>query len=243
MASENYYSSVSSFHHITCFNWVYSLWLTDRQVAQSCPTLCDPIDCSLPGSSAHGILQARVLEWVAVSFSRRSSQPRDRTWVSRIAGRHFTIWAKLMGQTHVFCVAGRFFTTSTTWEALPSPLPLPKAEQWCKSLQGHCVSPSLITDLLRKQEPRTSSTPTAWASWWVMMYPHHRALSRQRMTDREGQRHGLVRRAGTEQLVSLWSKRPALHQTAPWREAWQRPTQGEAGSWGLSARPLDLKWN
>ena len=47
------------------------------EVAQSCPTLCDPMDCSLPGSSAHGILQARILEWVAISFSRRSSRPRD----------------------------------------------------------------------------------------------------------------------------------------------------------------------
>ena len=50
-------------------------------------------DCSLPGSSIHGIFQARVLEWVAISFSRGSSQPRDRTWVSRIVGRHSTIWA------------------------------------------------------------------------------------------------------------------------------------------------------
>ena len=56
-------------------------------------TLCDPMDCSLPGSSVHGIFQARVLEWVATSFSRGSSRPRDRTWVSRIAGRCFTIWA------------------------------------------------------------------------------------------------------------------------------------------------------
>ena len=55
--------------------------------------LCDPMDCSLPGSSVPGILQAGILEWVAISFSRRSSQPRDRTWVSRIAGRRFTIWA------------------------------------------------------------------------------------------------------------------------------------------------------
>ena len=62
-------------------------------VAQSCLTLCDPMDCSLPGVSLHGILQARVLEWVAISFSRGSSQPRDRTWVSRIAGKRFTIWA------------------------------------------------------------------------------------------------------------------------------------------------------
>ena len=49
--------------------------------------------CSLPGSSVHGILQARILEWVAISFSRGSSQPRDRIRVSRIVDRHFTIWA------------------------------------------------------------------------------------------------------------------------------------------------------
>ena len=58
---------------------------------QSCPTLCDPRDCSLPGSSVHEIFQARILEWVAISFSRGSSWPRDRTRVSRIVGRHFTI--------------------------------------------------------------------------------------------------------------------------------------------------------
>ena len=63
------------------------------EVAQSCPTLCDPMDCSLQRSSVRGIIQARVLEWVAISFSRGSSQPRDQTWVSHTAGRHFTIWA------------------------------------------------------------------------------------------------------------------------------------------------------
>ena len=64
-----------------------------KALAQSCPTFCNPVDCSLPGSSIHGILQARILQWVAISFSRRSSQARDRTWVSRIAGKRFTIWA------------------------------------------------------------------------------------------------------------------------------------------------------
>ena len=62
-------------------------------VTQSCPTLCDPKDCSLPDSSSHGIFQARILEWVAISLSSRSSQPRDWTRVSRIAGRCFTIYA------------------------------------------------------------------------------------------------------------------------------------------------------
>ena len=51
-------------------------------LVQSCPTLCNPMDCSLSGSSVHGILQAKILEWVAISFSRASSQPRDLTWVS-----------------------------------------------------------------------------------------------------------------------------------------------------------------
>ena len=51
----------------------------ESEVAQSCPTLCDPMDCNLPGSSVHGILQARILEWVAISFSRGSSWPRDWT--------------------------------------------------------------------------------------------------------------------------------------------------------------------
>ena len=55
--------------------------------------LCDPMDCSPPGSSIHGIFKARVLEWSAISFSRGSSWPRDPTRVSCIAGRHFTVWA------------------------------------------------------------------------------------------------------------------------------------------------------
>ena len=62
-------------------------------VPQLCLTLCDPKDYSLPGSSVHVIFQARVLEWVAIPFSRGSSQPgtQDRTQVSRTAGRRFTI--------------------------------------------------------------------------------------------------------------------------------------------------------
>ena len=66
-------------------------WVSE--VAQSCLTLCNPMDCSLPGSSVHGIFQASILEWVAIFFSRGSSQPRDWTQVSRIACRRFTIWA------------------------------------------------------------------------------------------------------------------------------------------------------
>ena len=64
-----------------------ALWL----VVQSSLTLCDLVDCSLPGSSAHGILQARILEGVAMPSSRGSSQSRDQTQVSCIAGRFFTV--------------------------------------------------------------------------------------------------------------------------------------------------------
>ena len=62
-------------------------------VTQSCLTLCDPMDCSPPGSSIYEIFQATILEWVPMSFSRGFSQPRDRIWVSCIAGRLFTVWA------------------------------------------------------------------------------------------------------------------------------------------------------
>ena len=67
---------------------------------QSCPTLCDLMGCS-PGSSVHGILQAIILEWVALPYARGSSWPRDQIWVSRIAGG--------------------FFTTSATWGQWPPP--------------------------------------------------------------------------------------------------------------------------
>ena len=59
------------------------------------------MDCSLPGSPVHGIFQARVLEWVAISFSKRASQPRDQTQVFSIAGRRFTIWASREAIVHL----------------------------------------------------------------------------------------------------------------------------------------------
>ena len=66
-------------------------FIPEGEVAQSCPTLFDRVDCSLPGFSVHGILQARMLEWVTISFSRGSSRSRDQTRVSRIGGRHFNL--------------------------------------------------------------------------------------------------------------------------------------------------------
>ena len=73
------------------------------KVTQSCPTLCDLMDYSPPGSSVHGILQARILEWVAISFSRGSSWPRNQTRVSCIAGRFFTDWAMREAQKAICC--------------------------------------------------------------------------------------------------------------------------------------------
>ena len=94
------------------------------KVAQSCLTLWDPMDYTV-----HGILQARALEWVAFSFSRGSSQPRDRTQVSRIAGGFFTIWATREAQEY--------------WGGLPfsSPgdLPNPGIEPRCPALQADAL--------------------------------------------------------------------------------------------------------
>ena len=75
------------------FNSTEELLSVKVLVAQMCPTLHDPRDCSPPGFSVHGILQARILKWVDIQFSRGSSQPRDRTRVSYIEGRSLTIWA------------------------------------------------------------------------------------------------------------------------------------------------------
>ena len=98
-----FYLWVCSFHQIwedsnfCCFKYFSFSALSSSLkvkvlVTQSCPTLCNPMDCSPPGSCVHGILQARILEWIAIPFSSRSFQPRDWSGVSCIAGRFFTIW-------------------------------------------------------------------------------------------------------------------------------------------------------
>ena len=69
-------------------------------VAQSCLTLCNPMDYSPPSSSVHEILQTKILKWVSIPFSRGSSPPRDQTWVSCTAGRFFTVWASKEAHEH-----------------------------------------------------------------------------------------------------------------------------------------------
>ena len=66
---------------------------SESEVVQLCLTLCNPMNCSLPGSSIHRIFQARILECIAISFSKKSSWPRGWTWVSHIVGKCFTVWA------------------------------------------------------------------------------------------------------------------------------------------------------
>ena len=103
-------SGVSSFHFLRNFHIIFHSGCNNLHshqqctkvkvkvlVTQSCPTLCEPVNCSPPGSSVYGILQARILEWVAIPvpfpFFRRYSWPRDQIQVSCIAGRSLTIWA------------------------------------------------------------------------------------------------------------------------------------------------------
>ena len=74
------------------FHTYLTVMLVEKKelVAQLCLNVCNPIDCSLPGISVYGILQARIVEWVAISYSRVYSQTRDQTQVSCIVGRFFT---------------------------------------------------------------------------------------------------------------------------------------------------------
>ena len=73
-------------------------------VAKSCPTLSEHMNCSLPGSSVHGILWARILEWVAIPFFMVSSWPRDQTYISHTAGRFFTSWATREAHFYIRCM-------------------------------------------------------------------------------------------------------------------------------------------
>ena len=97
------------------------------EIAQSCPILWDPMDCSPPASLVHGIFQARILEWVAISFSRRHSWPRDWTQVSCIAGRRFTVWATK--EVMLDIISGDCFITGSLFlwfffkHILPTPHP------------------------------------------------------------------------------------------------------------------------
>ena len=89
-------SNLHSFYILFNYQWLSSFAVSVLCCAKLCLTLCNPVGCSPPGSSVHGILQARILEWVAMASSRGSSQPRDQTHIPCIsctAGGCFTCWA------------------------------------------------------------------------------------------------------------------------------------------------------
>ena len=96
-------------------------------VTKSCPTLCDPVDYSPPGSSVHDILQAGILEWVAMLFSRGSSWPGDGTWVSCFAGRVFT--AEPPGKPCTFSLYEIVPAVISMTTVLPSRLQTPHQHQ------------------------------------------------------------------------------------------------------------------
>ena len=112
-------SSTQSYDFSRSHVWMWVWKVLKVQVAQSCPTLWNPMDYTV-----HGILQAKILEWVAFPFSRETSQPRDRTQVSHIAGGFFTSWA----WTKSRALKNWCFWTVTLEKTLESPLD-------CKEIQ------------------------------------------------------------------------------------------------------------
>ena len=120
----------------------FSLYAVHAESLLLCLTLCDPMDCSQPGSSVCGIFQARTLEWVAISFSRGSSWPRDRTCCllsSALAGRFFTTSAHFHWEAHFLhapCMLSHFsgvWFFATPWTVAcqaPLPMGLSRQEHW-----------------------------------------------------------------------------------------------------------------
>ena len=121
-----------------------------------------PMDCSLPGISVHGIFQARILEWVAISFSRRSSNPGNWTRVSRIVGRHFTVWA--------------------TREVQMAWIPQPKDKDWLNGYKNKTSIHAVYKRPISKQRTHTDSKWRAGKRYFMQMetkrkqeqqYSHH----------------------------------------------------------------------
>ena len=123
-------------------------WGKVKLLSYVCPTFCDPMDSSLPGSTVHGIFQARILEWVAVSFSRRSFQPRDWTQVFRIVlllllsrFNRVRLCATPLTAAHQ-APPSLGFSRQEHWSGLPLPSPLCESEKWKWSfrLVGRCFT-------------------------------------------------------------------------------------------------------
>ena len=133
--------------NLIIYGLIDAIWESESEVIQSGPILCDPMDCSLPGSPIHWIFQARVLEWVAISFSRGSSWPRDWTPVSCIVGRCFTIWA-----TSIVMI----FTGASSLNRMVGTSLVIQSLRNCFSMQGTWVQSLgqlLISYMLRATKP------------------------------------------------------------------------------------------
>ena len=134
-----------------------SLTCMHAKSLQSCPTLCGPTDYSLPGSSVHRILQARILEWVAILFSRGSSRPRDWTQVSCIAGRFFTIRAMSEAPKQPWALAKFFCSEQSIKTGVPEQLTCSEFYQQLHRPSAKCsiITPHpVITTLWGKFTPR-----------------------------------------------------------------------------------------
>ena len=126
-------------------------------VAQSCLTLWDPMDCTPPGYSVHGIPQTRILAWVAIPFSIRSSWPRDQTWFSHIASRFFMVWAI---RELLFLMAEYYSTAQRCY--------------WVQALTACCTTGQQI----KKQVVGASNSDFIWKAsklrrWWASVPKNH----------------------------------------------------------------------
>ena len=114
--------------------FIFNFLRSKKRKWKSCPPLCDPMDYTL-----HGILQARILEWVAFPFSRGSSQPRYQTQVSHVAGRFFTSWTTREAQEN--------------WSGQPIPSPVDLPDPGIKPGSSALQADSLPTELWGKLSP------------------------------------------------------------------------------------------
>ena len=132
------------------------------EVTQSRPTLCDPMDCSPLGSSIHGILQARILEWVAISFSRGSSRPRDWIQTFHIAGRCFNLWVTreaLIRGIYAMAAHSSTLAWKIPWTEEPGAL---QSMGWLRVGHDWATSLSHFTFIHWEEEMATHSSVLAW---------------------------------------------------------------------------------
>ena len=182
-------------------------------VTQLCLTLCDPMDCSLPGFSIHGILQTRIQEWVASLSSRGSSQPRDWTQVSHIAGRFFTVWATREDLYIVVCICSSQspHLSSTPWNIV----------QWASLWMTKAGSSEMHS--------REDSVLHRWSTEGLLHLPDMRAhpertwATSQREPQQWGESPGpALLLSGTRSLIIPWTvERSSLDQDHhQWESTW-----------------------